>query len=144
MVMSTSAQYLPRQGLSLSTVLRPAAATALHAATGKATGETTDRGSPDDTVTIIIAIIGALLTLVSVIVALLQYRLQVHRSRDEERGGDVIAMEPQPPARLARPTQVPALPTACSESLFRRRNPLILLSSLTGHPSASDTRANTF
>lgn len=103
--MSTSAQCLPRQGLSLCTVLRPAA-TALHAyaATAEAFSEVTDKGSPDDTITIIIAIVGALLTLVSVIVALLQYRLQVQRSRDEERGGDVITMEPQPPARLARPT----------------------------------------
>jgi hypothetical protein len=105
MVMSTSAQCLPRQGLSLCTVLRPAAATALHATTAEAaSSEATSRGSPDDTITIIIAIIGALLTLVSVIVALLQYRLQVQRSRDEERNSDVIAMEPQPPARLARPT----------------------------------------
>lgn len=106
MVMSTSAQCLPRQGLSLCTVLRPAAATALHAyaTRAEAFSEVTDKGSPDDTITIIIAIVGALLTLVSVIVALLQYRLQVQRSRDEERGGDVIAMEPQPPARLARPT----------------------------------------
>lgn len=105
MVMSTSAQCLPRQGLSLCTVLRPAAATALHATTAEAaSSEATNRGSPDDTITIIIAIIGALLTLVSVIVALLQYRLQVQRSRDEERNSDVIAMEPQPPARLARPT----------------------------------------
>jgi beta-lactamase regulating signal transducer with metallopeptidase domain len=111
MIMSTSAQCLPRQGLSLCTVLRPAAATALHAASAlhattaeAASSETTNKGSPDDTITIIIAIIGALLTLVSVIVALLQYRLQVQRSRDEERNSDVIAMEPQPPARLARPT----------------------------------------
>jgi hypothetical protein len=103
--MSTSARCLPRQGLRLCTALRPATATALHATTAGATSsEASNKGSPDDTITIIIAIIGTLLTLVSVIVALLQYRLQVQRSRDEERNSDVIAMEPQPPARLARPT----------------------------------------
>jgi hypothetical protein len=51
---------------------------------------------PDKTnsITIVLSIIGAVLTLASVIVAILQYRIQAQRRRDVENGGDVIEMEP--------------------------------------------------
>jgi hypothetical protein len=51
-----------------------------------------------DSITIIVSIIGAVLTLASVVVAVLQYRIQAQRRLDVERDGESIQMNPQRPA----------------------------------------------
>ena len=64
--------------------------------TGLSPTTTTNSTSPDntDSITIILSIIGAILTLASVIVAILQYRIQSKRRRDVENGGHVVEMNP--------------------------------------------------
>ena len=64
----------------------------------------TDSAPPDKTesITIILSIIGAILTLASVIVAILQYHSQTQRRmRDMERDGQTIEMNPQSSAQQA-------------------------------------------
>jgi len=107
--MPVSIQRLPRQGLSPCPTLHPAASSVpstilseaarfqYPAATYKA------EKSSGETLTIVFAIIGAILTLVSVVVALLQYRLQLQRVRDAEEDGHVLPITlPQRP----RPTSL--------------------------------------
>ena len=57
-----------------------------------------------DSLTIILTIIGVILTLASVIVAVMQYRIQAQRRLDVERDGQPIEMNPQRPAREAEGT----------------------------------------
>jgi beta-lactamase regulating signal transducer with metallopeptidase domain len=66
----------------------------------------TNSASPNKTesITIVLSIIGAFLTLVSVIVAVLQYRIQAQRRLDVERDGQQIEMNPQRPAQEAEGT----------------------------------------
>lgn len=47
-----------------------------------------------DSITLVLSIIGAILTLASVIVAVMQYRIQSQRRRDVERDGQEIEMIP--------------------------------------------------
>jgi beta-lactamase regulating signal transducer with metallopeptidase domain len=60
--------------------------------------------SPDntDSITIVVSIIGAVLALASVVVAILQYRIQAQRKLDVERDGQPIEMNPQHYVREAR------------------------------------------
>lgn len=62
--------------------------------------------SPDktDSITIVVSIIGAVLSLASVVVAVLQYRIQAQRRLDVERDGQPIEMSPQRPAQEAEGT----------------------------------------
>lgn len=67
----------------------------------------TNSASPDktDSITIVVSIIGAVLALASVIVAILQYRIQKRkRQEDVEGGGQVIEMDLQRPVREAEGT----------------------------------------
>jgi hypothetical protein len=57
-----------------------------------------------DSITIVVSIIGAVLTLASVVVAALQYRIQAQRRLDVERDGQPIEMNPQRPAQEAEGT----------------------------------------
>lgn len=57
-----------------------------------------------DSITIIVSIISAVLTLASVVVAVLQYRIQAQRRLDVERDGQSIEMNPQRPAQEAEGT----------------------------------------
>lgn len=66
----------------------------------------TKSASPDnttDSITIVLGIISAVLTLVSVIVAFLQYRMQAQKRLDMERDGQVIEMNLPRPAREGTP-----------------------------------------
>ena len=65
----------------------------------------TNSASPDktDSITIIVSIIGAVLTLASVIVAVLQYRVQAQRRMNVERDGGSIEMNPQHSAQEGTP-----------------------------------------
>lgn len=72
-----------------------------------------DSSGPSDktsSITIVLSIIGAILTLASVIVAVLQYRSQEQRVRDVERDGHEIEMNPEHPIveEEASPTASPA------------------------------------
>jgi hypothetical protein len=60
-----------------------------------------------DSITIIVSIIGAILTLASVVVAVLQYRIQAQRRLDVERDGQSIEMNPQRPVQEAEGTPPP-------------------------------------
>jgi len=66
----------------------------------------TNPASPDktDSITIVLSVIGAVLALASVVVAVLQYRIQRQRRLDVERDGQQIEMNPQHPAREAEGT----------------------------------------
>lgn len=63
----------------------------------------TNSASPDktDSITIIVSIIGAVLTLASVVIAVLQYRIQAKKRLDVERDGQPIEMDPQRHAQEA-------------------------------------------
>jgi hypothetical protein len=58
--------------------------------------QASNSASPDktDSITIVLSIIGAILTLVSVIIAILQYRIQAKRRLGVERDGQPIEMIP--------------------------------------------------
>ena len=67
----------------------------------------TNSASSDQTgsvITIVLSIIGAILTLASVTVAILQYRIQAKRRLDVERDGQPIEMDPQGPVQEVRGT----------------------------------------
>jgi beta-lactamase regulating signal transducer with metallopeptidase domain len=76
------AQYLP--GLSQCAVVDPVAA-----------GSNSSDASYTRTITIVLGIIGAILTLFTLVIATLQYRLQKQRSTDVERDDDGIEMSSQ-------------------------------------------------
>lgn len=92
--------------MSFSTTRGPGAAT--PASVNPAAGAPTNSASPDEThpesITVVLSIIGAVLTLASVFVAVLQYRFQRQRRLDVERDGQPIGMNPQRPAQEAEGT----------------------------------------
>lgn len=79
----------------------PAASVNLVASTSANSASPPDKA---DSITIIVSIIGAVLTLASVVVAVLQYRSQAHRRLDVERDGRSIEMNPQRAAQEAEGT----------------------------------------
>jgi hypothetical protein len=81
--MSTSpAQYLP--GLGPCAIVDPVAA-----------GSNSSDASYTRTITIVFGIIGVILTLFTLVIATLQYRLQKQRGTDVERDDDGIEMSSQ-------------------------------------------------
>jgi hypothetical protein len=74
----------------------------------------TNSASPDktDSITIVLSIIGAILALASVIVAVMQYRIQAKRRLDVERDGQPIEMIPHASAREAEVEDPVAAPPA--------------------------------
>jgi beta-lactamase regulating signal transducer with metallopeptidase domain len=92
----------PTHGTSVATL---ASVSAAASATNPAPPDKTD------SITIVLSIIGAILTLASVIVAVLQYRIQAQKRRDAERGGRDIEMYPH---RSLQDTEGGALATPLS------------------------------
>jgi hypothetical protein len=74
----------------------------------------TNSASPDktDSITIVLSIIGAILTLASVIIAILQYRIQAKKKLDIERDGQAIEMIPQASVREVEVEGIVADPPA--------------------------------
>lgn len=74
----------------------------------------TNSASPDktDSITIVLSIIGAVLALASVVVAVLQYRIQANRRLDVERDGHPIEMIPQGSVHEAEVEGIVAAPPA--------------------------------
>jgi hypothetical protein len=121
--MSTSpAQYLP--GLGPCARVDPVAA-----------GSNSSDASYTRTITIVFGIIGAVLTLFTLVIATLQYRLQMQRRTDVERVEDDTEMSSQcsiePGWRGARLTVGKSKPLLCMRTLSLKlnhayRNPLCL------------------
>ena len=57
--------------------------------------------------TIILSIIGAILAPASVVIAVMQYRLQMQRARNVEQDGDDVEMAPQLPVQGEQEAMVP-------------------------------------
>lgn len=91
--------------MSLSTAQVSGAVTSV-ASVNPVVSASTNSASSDQTgsITIVLSIIGAFLTLASVTVAILQYRIQAKRRLDVERDGQPIEMDPQGPVQEVRGT----------------------------------------
>jgi hypothetical protein len=74
----------------------------------------TSSASPDktDSITVALGIIGTILTLASVVVAVLQYRIQAKKKLDIERDGQPIEMIPQGSVREVEVEGTVAAPPA--------------------------------
>ena len=100
--MPVPTQYLRGQGLEPCACLHPATRSisfAINAnrAASSATSEIPD--SLDNTITIVLTAIGTILTLASLVVALLQYRLHLRQVRGPRNDGDALPMEDHPQDR---------------------------------------------
>ena len=105
--MPVPTQYLRGQGLEPCACLHPATRSISSAinANGAASSATSESlGSLANTITIVLAVIGAILTLASLVVALLQYRLHLRQLRCPENDGDALPMEVHPQDRDMRAT----------------------------------------
>ena len=87
--------------MSTSFYLTRDSGTVTSAANAASTNMNSASPNKTDSITIIVSIIGAVLTLASVVIAVLQYRIQAKKRLDVERDGQPIEMDPQRHAQEA-------------------------------------------
>lgn len=91
--MPVPTQYLRGQGLEPCASLHPATrsiSSAINANRAASSATSEGLSSLDNTITIVLAVIGAILTLASLVVALLQYRLHLRQLRGPRNDGDAL------------------------------------------------------
>jgi beta-lactamase regulating signal transducer with metallopeptidase domain len=105
--MPVTIQYLQGQGLGPCASLHPTThsiSPAINANRAAASATSEVPGSLDNTITIALAAVGAILALASLVVALLQYRLHLRQLRGPRNDGDALPMEVHLQDRDVRPT----------------------------------------